>query len=87
MTFSIFHKTNPLMLSLGKPTLSSDPSSACNYAGTLLDPAFIVSKDSPTDKVLEKFFSAGFLDANYQLQAEAIQKKPPLVDDRTNAGY
>jgi hypothetical protein len=78
MTSSVFHKTNPFLLSLENSNLSFETLSE-GHIGTLLDAPRHLSNDSPTDKVLEKFFSAGMLDSNYQLQAEAIQKNLPWL--------
>jgi hypothetical protein len=80
MTSSVFHKDNPLTISLGEQTVSSVLTSA--NPGTLLDTSCFIPSDSPTDRVLAKFYSAGLLNADYQLQSEAIQSQLPLLSTK-----
>jgi len=77
MTYLVSHRAAQLTTSLGNAISSN---SLLNHSRTRLDTAHYIPESSPTDKVLAKYFSAGLLNADYQLQTNAAQWQLPFLD-------
>jgi hypothetical protein len=76
-SFSISHNSVLSTISSGRNSYDKPPDS--QHAERKYDP--LIPTDSPTDILLAKFFSAGLLDANYQLTLEAIQGRLPFLTE------